>query len=91
MSCSPFRVPIARLAAAQAAIKESQCGKTAAQTEIEEKVAAAKAALLDAAGRLQAVAGDATDEVKDAASAALKSLKAGWEEAKKTFGEERSK
>jgi pyruvate,orthophosphate dikinase len=28
VSCSPFRVPIARLAAAQAAIKESQAGKS---------------------------------------------------------------
>ena len=46
---------------------------------------------MDVAGKLQAVAGDATDEVKDAVSAALKSLKAGWEEAKKTFGEERGK
>jgi pyruvate,orthophosphate dikinase len=29
VSCSPFRVPIARLAAAHAAIKESQSGKKA--------------------------------------------------------------
>ncbi|MBQ7485859.1 MAG: pyruvate, phosphate dikinase [Oscillospiraceae bacterium] len=91
VSCSPFRVPIARLAAAQAAIKESESGKSEAQAELEEKVAAAKAALLDAAGKLQSAASDATDELKDAASAALKSLKAGWEEAKKTFDAERSK
>jgi len=91
VSCSPFRVPIARLAAAQAAIKDSESGKSEAQAELEEKVAAAKAALLDAAGKLQSAASDATDELKDAASAALKSLKAGWEEAKKTFEAERSK
>ena len=58
---------------------------------MEEKVAAAKAALLDAAARLQAAASNTTGEARDAATAALKSLKAGWEEAKKTFGEERNK
>jgi len=92
VSCSPFRVPIARLAAAQAAIKEKQAGKEARQAavdEVEAKVAAAKAALKDAADKFSAVAADATDDIKDAALAAFKSLKAGWEEAKKTFGEER--
>ena len=93
VSCSPFRVPIARLAAAQAAIKDEQSAEAAAaseQAEIEAKVAAAKAALQEAANKLQATAATASVELKDAVSAGLKSLKAGWEEAKKTFGEERN-
>ena len=94
VSCSPFRVPIARLAAAQAAIrdKDSDEGTTRqAEEEIESKVDAAKAALKDAAEKLGAVAADATDDIKAAVAAGLKSLKAGWEEARKTFGEERQK
>ena len=93
VSCSPFRVPIARLAAAQAAIKEEkseQEAAKAAQAELEAKVAAAKAALKDASEKLTAAAADATGELKDVVSAGFKSLLAGWEEAKKTFGEERS-
>jgi pyruvate,orthophosphate dikinase len=103
VSCSPFRVPIARLAAAQAAIKEEQAAEKEDKgfslkadleievaEEIEAKLAAAKEALQDATTRLQAVAGDATDDLKAVVAAGLKSLKAGWEEAKKTFGEERS-
>ena len=42
VSCSPFRVPIARLAAAQAAIKEQQSVEAqakAAEAEVEAKVA----------------------------------------------------
>ena len=92
VSCSPFRVPIARLAAAQAAIKDKKSEKEACQAAVEEveaKVAAAKSALKEAADKFSVVAADATDDIKDAAKAAFKSLRAGWEEAKKTFGEER--
>ena len=92
VSCSPFRVPIARLAAAQAAIAEEKEKAAAAETEkqeIDEKVAAAKAALKDATDKLSAAAVDASAELKDIAQAGFKSLLAGWEEAKKTFNSER--
>ncbi len=99
VSCSPFRVPIARLAAAQAAIKESkekeaaekaaEEARKAAEAEVNAKVEAAKAALSDAADKLTAAAADASAELKDIAQAGFKSLLAGWEEAKKTFGENR--
>ncbi|MDO4974493.1 MAG: pyruvate, phosphate dikinase, partial [Eubacteriales bacterium] len=92
VSCSPFRVPIARLAAAQAAIKEQQSVEAeakAAEAEVEAKVEAAKAALKDATDKLQAAAETASTELKDIAQAGFKSLLAGWEEAKKTFTQER--
>ena len=92
VSCSPFRVPIARLAAAQAAIKEEQGKKQAArdvQSEIEDKVAAAKVALKDASERLSAAAVDASADIKEFEQAGFKSLLAGWEEVKKTFNENR--
>jgi phosphoenolpyruvate-protein kinase (PTS system EI component) len=96
VSCSPFRVPIARLAAAQAAIKESrsnaeaaEAAKKAAEAEVNAKVDAAKAALKDASEKLSAVAADASAEIKDIAQAGFKSLLAGWEQAKKTFDENR--
>ena len=92
MSCSPFRVPIARLAAAQAAIKEqkeTEAAEKAAEAEVNEKVDAAKAAMKEAAEKLQAAAADASAELKELAQVGFKSLLAGWEEAKKTFGENR--
>ena len=92
VSCSPFRVPIARLAAAQAAIKdeaEQKAAEKAAEDEVNAKVEAAKAALKEATDKLSAAAIDASAELKDIASAGFKSLLAGWEEAKKTFGAER--
>jgi len=93
VSCSPFRVPIARLAAAQAAIKENaeRTKLDEIQAEVEAKVSAAKDALKDAADKLSGVAADKGAELKDIALAGIKSLKAGWDEAKKTFGEERDK
>ncbi len=98
VSCSPFRVPIARLAAAQAAIRDMEAEEKVEEVvgeevdvkaEIEAKVDAAKAALQDAAEKFQAIAGDKADDVKEFAFAAFKSLKAGWEEAKKTFDQEK--
>ena len=92
VSCSPFRVPIARLAAAQAAIKEDMA--KAAETkntedEVKAKVEAARTALKEATDKLTAAAQSAGAELKDFAQAGFKSLLAGWEEAKKTFTEER--
>ena len=92
VSCSPFRVPIARLAAAQAAIKEMKSAEEQAkadEAEVSEKVEAAKAALKEATDKLTAVAADASAELKELASVGFKSLLAGWEEAKKTFNSER--
>ena len=87
VSCSPFRVPIARLAAAQAAIAENNTKKEAAavsKEELEARLAAAKETL----AKLQDAAADATDDIKDVVAKGLKSIKAGWEEAKKTFDAE---
>jgi pyruvate,orthophosphate dikinase len=92
VSCSPFRVPIARLAAAQAAIKDERVqeeAKKVAEAEVNAKVDAAKAALSDAADKLTSIAADASAELADIAQAGFKSLLAGWEEAKKTFNEKR--
>ena len=92
VSCSPFRVPIARLAAAQAAIKDQKDAEAAAEAEkaeVEAKVEAAKVALKDAADKLSAAAVDASAQLKDVAQVGIKSLLAGWEEAKKTFNQER--
>ena len=96
VSCSPFRVPIARLAAAQAAIKEEEAVKVeneakleAAKAELNEKVEVAKVEIKDAVDKFQAIAVDKTDDFKDFAAATFKSLKAGWEEAKKTFDQEK--
>jgi len=91
-SCSPYRVPIARLAAAQAVIKAEE--KAAAKgddrrAQIEEKIASAKVVIKDAAEKLQTSAAGATEELMDVLSAGMKSLKAGWDEAKKTYGEEK--
>ena len=92
VSCSPFRVPIARLAAAQAVIKEEEekntevkAAEDALKAEITARVEAARAALKDAADKFQVAASDKTDDLKDFAAVAFKSLRAGWEEAKKTF------
>ncbi|MBQ5566240.1 MAG: hypothetical protein IIT35_00070, partial [Oscillospiraceae bacterium] len=57
--------------------------------EIGAKVEAAKSALKDASEKLSAAAADASAELKDVAQAGFKSLLAGWEEAKKTFNEQR--
>jgi phosphoenolpyruvate-protein kinase (PTS system EI component) len=92
VSCSPFRVPIARLAAAQAAIKEDMAKASAAENpeaEVKAKVEAARSALKEAAEKLSSAAENASAELKDFAQAGIKSLLAGWEEAKKTFNKER--
>ena len=76
----------------QAAIKDEKAQQEAikaAEAEVNDKVEAAKAALSDAAEKLTAAAADASAELKDIAQAGFKSLLAGWEEAKKTFGENR--
>ena len=98
VSCSPFRVPIARLAAAQAAIAkeaaeeaEKEAEAEEFKAEVERKVEAAKTALKDAGEKFSAAAMDAGAELKDFLSAGVKSLVAGWEEVRKTFSEQRNK
>ncbi|MBR5991526.1 MAG: pyruvate, phosphate dikinase, partial [Clostridia bacterium] len=77
VSCSPFRVPIARLAAAQAAIKNEKEDK---KKENQQKVEAAVQSVAD--GTKEAV-----DTVADVAQASAKGLKAGFEAAKKAFND----
>ncbi len=98
VSCSPFRVPIARLAAAQAAItaeKEAaekidmKAKAEDVKADLNDKLETAKAALKEASEKYRAIAADKAEDLKDVAAAAWKSLKAGWEEAKKTFDEEK--
>ena len=88
VSCSPFRVPIARLAAAQAAIAENaakaESKEAISKEELEARLAAAKETL----AKLQVAAADATGDIKDVVAKGLKSIKAGWEEAKKSFNED---
>ena len=48
-----------------------------------------QAALKEAAEKYRAVAADKAEDLKDVAAAAWKSLKAGWEEARKTFEQEK--
>ena len=85
VSCSPFRVPIARLAAAQAAIAENAAKKDGKDVISKEEIEARLAAARETLAKLQDVAATATDDVKDAVAKGLKSIKAGWEEAKKTY------
>lgn len=76
----------------QAAIKDEKAHEAevkAAEAEAEAKVDAAKAALKEATDKLTSIAADASAELADIAQAGFKSLLAGWEEAKKTFGENR--
>jgi len=96
VSCSPFRVPIARLAAAQAVIKEEEeqnkelkAAEEAVMAEINTRVEAARVALKEATDKFQVIAADTTDNFKEFASVAFKSLRAGWEEARKTFDQEK--
>jgi hypothetical protein len=89
-----YSIPLALCySSPQAAIKEekaaAEAALKAAEAEVNDKVEAAKAALSDAAEKLTAAAADASAELKDIAQAGFKSLLAGWEQAKKTFDENR--
>ncbi len=90
VSCSPFRVPIARLAAAQAAIANKDC--TCSGTADFDKMAAdALDKTMKAAKQFAGVAKDAAyvakDVAVDVAKAGAAGAKVGWAEAKKTFNE----
>ncbi len=90
VSCSPYRVPIARLSAAQAAINEkaekekSRCKDWKSFVDDDTR-----AKLKEAAEKAQAVAKDLAETSADVAKAGLASLKAGIEEAKKAYKEAR--
>ena len=73
-----------KMEAARAALKEA-----ADKAELNEKVEAAKVALKDVSEKFQSIAAGKTDSLKEFAAVAFKSLKAGWDEAKKTFDQEK--
>lgn len=94
VSCSPFRVPIARLAAAQAALNNKSAVASAA--EAEEEASDTKKSLVDdetkeklkeAAKKAQEVAKDLAETSAEVAKAGLAGLKAGIEEAKRAYAE----
>ena len=90
VSCSPFRVPIARLAAAQAAIAEDKANEKRVINEdtakdVKEVASQAAGVAKDVAKDVAEAAKETAENVKDAAKAGLAGIKAGWKEAKKTY------
>ena len=100
VSCSPFRVPIARLAAAQAAInfpaEEEKTPEEKIEAKVEELKEAAKATFKKVEENLPKSQEELTAKAKEVAEKAAelgqqgwKSLLAGFEAAKKAFEEQR--
>ena len=92
VSCSPFRVPIARLAAAQAAIASKAESKDTKSCDknCDKKVFVddeTKEKLKEAAEKAQALAKDLAETSAEVAKAGLAGLRAGIEEAKKAYNE----
>ncbi len=85
VSCSPFRVPVARLAAAQAAIAE----KSAADGKNGFVDDETKKRLKEAAEKAEAIAKELAETSADIAKSGLEALKAGVEAAAKTYKESR--
>ncbi len=85
VSCSPFRVPIARLAAAQAAIASRERAR-AKKNAVDEDV---KKGLKDAADKVSALAKDLGEQSAEVAKAGLAALKAGVDEVKRVYQENR--
>ena len=101
VSCSPFRVPIARLAAAQAAIAQKN-DKGGCDKSFDEKMKDAKDTTKEFADKAVEVAkevGKTMVEVgveaakigKEVAKAGIAGAKAGFDEAKKTYNENKNK
>ncbi|MBP3274303.1 MAG: pyruvate, phosphate dikinase, partial [Butyrivibrio sp.] len=94
VSCSPFRVPVARLAAAQAAIAEKaaqkncNCGDDAKKSFVDDET---KAKLEEAAKKAEEIAKDLAEQSADVAKAGLEGLKAGVDAAIKAYKENRNK
>jgi pyruvate,orthophosphate dikinase len=84
VSCSPFRVPIAKLAAAQAAINAQTEKRSFVDDETKEK-------LREAADKAQTIAKELAETSAEVAKAGLVALKAGVEEARKAYNETRKK
>ncbi|MBR2187067.1 MAG: pyruvate, phosphate dikinase, partial [Lachnospiraceae bacterium] len=87
VSCSPFRVPVARLAAAQAAIAEKAEKEAASKASFVDDETKAK--LKEAAEKAQEIAKDLAETSVDVAKSGLEALKAGVEAAAKTYKETR--
>ncbi|MBQ6441526.1 MAG: pyruvate, phosphate dikinase [Lachnospiraceae bacterium] len=90
VSCSPFRVPVARLAAAQAAIAEKAAKserKSIMDEETKEKI---KDAAGKAAEKATEIAKTVAETSKDVAKAGFEGLKAGAEEFKRVYKENRN-
>ena len=81
VSCSPFRVPIARLAAAQAAIKYKD----------EDKKKQTLKDIEDAKKAVKAQAKEAAENLADSAQAGLAGIKAGLKEAKAAYNAAKNK
>ena len=93
VSCSPFRVPVARLAAAQAAIAEKaekKCDKCGADTKsfVDDET---KAKLEEAAKKAEEIAKELAEQSAEVAKAGLEGLKAGVDAAVKAYKEARNK
>ncbi|MBQ6967844.1 MAG: pyruvate, phosphate dikinase [Lachnospiraceae bacterium] len=86
VSCSPFRVPVARLAAAQAAIAEKSEKEASRTAFVDDET---KAKLKEAAEKAQEIAKDLAETSVDVAKSGLEALKAGVEAATKTYKETR--
>ncbi len=97
VSCSPFRVPVARLAAAQAAIAEKAAKKCdscdSADTSAKKGLVddETKAKLEEVAKKAEEVAKELANQSADVAKAGFEGLKAGVDAAIKTYKETRNK
>ena len=97
VSCSPFRVPIARLAAAQAAIANKDASKNTEERieDCKEKAKEVADKALEVAKEVAekgaVVAKEALKVGKEVAKAGAAGIKAGVEEAKKTYKDTTSK
>ena len=87
VSCSPFRVPVARLAAAQAAIAD-KANKASSKSVVDDET---KAKLEDAAKKAEEIAKDLAQQSAEVAKAGLEGLKAGFEAAKKAYNDSKNK
>ncbi|MBO6215995.1 MAG: pyruvate, phosphate dikinase, partial [Lachnospiraceae bacterium] len=82
VSCSPFRVPIARLAAAQAAIAAKNTKAADAKSIVDDET---KEKIKEFSDKAQAIAKELADSSAEAAKTGLAALKAGIEAAKKSI------
>ncbi|MBQ7679811.1 MAG: pyruvate, phosphate dikinase, partial [Butyrivibrio sp.] len=87
VSCSPFRVPVARLAAAQAAIAESKNGGSEEEEDFTKKLFddETREKIQQAAERAGALAKELAEVSAEVAKAGFAGLKAGLEEAKRVY------